>query len=85
MKDMKKNIIELNAKDLKKVSGGAAKEHMVGGPGSIWRPHCAKCGKEMPGGIGVKRVDGTIYEHPYFCEVCAATLDDKEKNVNLNL
>ncbi len=67
--------------NLEKVSGGTSKEHMVGGPGSIWRPKCAKCGKEMPGGIGVKRVDGTRYEHPYFCEDCANSLTDEEKDI----
>ena len=54
---------------LEKVSGGA-----------VWKVKCPKCGKEMVGGIGVHRVDGTIYEHPYFCEDCANSLTDSEKN-----
>lgn len=66
--------------DLSKISGGM-KVAPVGGKNSIWRPKCPKCGKEMPGGIGVKRVDNTTYDHPYFCEACANSLTDKEKNI----
>lgn len=72
----------INEKDLEKVSGGMSEAHIKGGQTAIWSPQCPKCGKKMPGGIGVKRVDGTIYEHPYFCETCANSLTCEEKNIN---
>jgi len=75
----------LNQEETNKISGGIKNEHFDGGKAGIWRPKCPKCGKEMPGGIGVKRVDNTIYAHPYFCETCADSLTDKEKNIKPNL
>ena len=64
--------------DLEKVSGGV--DVAQSSSDAIWKPKCPKCGKEMPGGMGVVRVDGTIYEHPYFCENCANSLTQEEKN-----
>lgn len=55
--------------ELDRVSGGV-----------VWKVKCPKCGKQMVGGSGVHRVDGTIYEHPYFCKECAESLTDAEKN-----
>ena len=69
---MDKNKERISASDAEKVSGGV-----------VWKVNCPKCGKELVGGHGVSRVDGTIYEHPYFCEECAAKLTDAEKNKQL--
>lgn len=76
MEDTKEKISEQNAG---KVSGGidVARSSDRGG---VWRVNCPKCHKEMIGGHGVSRVDGTVYEHPYFCEDCAKSLTDAEKN-----
>ena len=74
MGDTKEKISDL---DSEKVAGGV--EAICSDQGGIWRPNCPKCGKEMLGGIGVNRVDGTVYEHPYFCEECATGLTDEEK------
>jgi len=75
MGDTKEKISDL---DSERVSGGV--DVAQSSSNAIWRPKCPKCGKEMPGGIGVNRVDDTVYEHPYFCEECAAGLTDEEKN-----
>ena len=66
MEDAKEKI---SVSDSEKVSGGA-----------VWKVNCSKCNKKIVGGQGVYRVDGTIYEHPYFCKECAETLTDAEKN-----
>lgn len=65
----KDEFSNLGTEDLEKVSGGV-----------VWKVNCPKCGREMVGGSGVTRVDGTIYEHPYFCKECAESLTDAEKN-----
>lgn len=74
MEGKKEKISDL---DSERVSGGV--DVSQSSSNAIWRPTCPKCGKEMPGGIGVVRVDGTIYEHPYFCKDCANSLTDAEK------
>jgi len=78
MEDMKEKVSKLSADEESKVSGGV--DVARSGSNAIWKPKCPKCGKEMPGGIGVVRVDGTIYGHPYFCKECADSLTDAEKN-----
>lgn len=75
-----KEIFDLNPEDTRNVSGGKSvsldkRDVLVGGPGSIWRPKCEDCGKEMPGGEGVIRLrknDAT--EDSYICTECAEKL-----------
>ena len=51
-----------------------------GGMAGVWKVNCPKCNKLMIGGNGVKRVDGTSYSHPYFCEECANALICSKNN-----
>ncbi len=47
---------------------GLAKD---GGFGGVWCPTCPGCGKVMPGGEGVIRINKKGAESPYFCTECA--------------